>query len=39
MKKIYLFDWGDTIMKNFPDETGKMNTWQKIQPMQKTLKR
>ena len=33
MKKIYLFDWGDTIMKNFPDETGKMNTWQKVQPM------
>ena len=33
MKKIYLFDWGDTIMKNFPSEKGKMNTWQKVESM------
>lgn len=33
MKKVYLFDWGDTILKDFPDETGKMHTWQKVKAM------
>lgn len=33
MKKVYLFDWGDTIMKDFPDEKGAMFTWEKIEIM------
>ena len=33
MKKVFLFDLGDTIMKNFPKETGKMYTWQKVEAM------
>ncbi len=33
MKKVYLFDWGDTIMKDYPDEEGEMCNWQKIQIM------
>ena len=33
MEKVFLFDWGDTIMKNFPDETGKMYTWHKVEVM------
>jgi len=33
MKKVFLFDWGDTIMKNFPEETGKMYTWHKVEAM------
>jgi haloacid dehalogenase superfamily, subfamily IA, variant 1 with third motif having Dx(3-4)D or Dx(3-4)E len=33
MKKVYLFDWGDTIMKDFPDEQGAMYTWKKIMIM------
>ncbi len=26
IKKVYLFDWEDTIMKDFPDEHGAMYT-------------
>jgi HAD superfamily hydrolase (TIGR01509 family) len=33
MKKVYLFDWGDTIMKDYPDEKGAMCNWQKVQIM------
>ena len=33
MRKVFLFDWGDTIMRNFPCETGKMNTWKKVDTM------
>ena len=33
MNKVYLFDWGDTIMRNFPDEKGAMHTWQKVEAM------
>jgi len=33
MKKVFLFDWGDTILKDFPNETGKMHTWQKVEAM------
>jgi len=25
--KVYLFDWGDTLMVDFPHETGKMCEW------------
>ncbi len=32
-KKIFLFDWGNTIMKDFPDESGPMFTWQKVEAM------
>ena len=32
-RKIFLFDWGNTIMKDFPDETGPMFTWQKVEAM------
>jgi FMN phosphatase YigB (HAD superfamily) len=31
MKKVYLFDWGDTIMKDFQDEKGPMYTWNKVE--------
>ena len=30
---IYLFDWGNTIMKVFPDETGPMYLWKKVEIM------
>jgi len=33
MKKIFLFDWGDTIMQDFPHEIGKMHTWLKVEAM------
>ncbi|MCD4817607.1 MAG: HAD-IA family hydrolase [Candidatus Cloacimonetes bacterium] len=33
MKKIFLFDWGDTIMKNFPNEIGGMHTWHRVEAM------
>lgn len=33
MHKVFLFDWGDTIMKDFPNETGKMHEWQKVVAM------
>lgn len=33
MKKVYLFDWGDTIMKNFPDRKGSMFTWDQVEIM------
>lgn len=33
MKKVYLFDWGGTIMKDFPDQKGPMYTWKKIEIM------
>ena len=33
MKKAFLFDWGNTIMKDFPDEIGPMAHWNKIQIM------
>ena len=33
MKKVYLFDWGDTIMKDYPDEKGAMCNWEKVQIM------
>lgn len=33
MTKAYLFDWGDTIMKDFPHQTGPMYSWDKVEPM------
>jgi len=32
-KKVYLFDWGDTIMRDFPDEQGAMCNWNKVEMM------
>ncbi len=34
MGKIYLFDWGDTLMVDFPDEEGKMCEWSKVQSVE-----
>ncbi|EGQ8047266.1 HAD family hydrolase [Vibrio parahaemolyticus] len=31
MSKVYLFDWGDMLMIDFPDQTGKMCDWENIQ--------
>lgn len=28
---IFLFDWGDTLMVDFPEMTGKMKDWPKVQ--------
>ncbi|WP_217895691.1 HAD family hydrolase [Oceanospirillum sanctuarii] len=28
---IFLFDWGDTLMVDFPEMTGKMKEWPKVQ--------
>jgi FMN phosphatase YigB (HAD superfamily) len=30
MYKVYLFDWGNTIMVDFPDEKGPMYLWSKV---------
>lgn len=27
MTKVYLFDWGDTLMIDFPEQSGKMCDW------------
>jgi FMN phosphatase YigB (HAD superfamily) len=39
--KAYLFDWGDTLMKDFPHYTGPMKSWPEVKIVegaQKTLK-
>ena len=28
-KQAILFDWGDTVMRNFPSYAGAMHTWQR----------
>jgi len=28
---VYLFDWGDTLMVDFPGVTGKMCNWEKVE--------
>lgn len=33
VKKILLFDWGDTLMRDFKNEKGKMYLWGKIEAM------
>ncbi len=30
MISVYLFDWGDTLMVDFPDVAGKMCHWEKV---------
>ncbi|RKF18644.1 HAD family hydrolase [Alginatibacterium sediminis] len=32
-EKTYLFDWGDTLMRDFSDQAGKMCDWQKLEAM------
>ncbi|EHK8978101.1 HAD family hydrolase, partial [Vibrio vulnificus] len=27
MSAVYLFDWGDTLMVDFPEQNGKMCEW------------
>ena len=31
MRKAYLFDWGDTLMVDFPNAPGKMCDWETVQ--------
>lgn len=31
MIKVYLFDWGDTLMVDFPDQSGKMCDWKVVE--------
>jgi FMN phosphatase YigB (HAD superfamily) len=33
MTEVYLFDWGDTLMVDFPGVPGKMCDWDKVQAM------
>ncbi|WP_338420283.1 HAD family hydrolase, partial [Vibrio alginolyticus] len=37
MSKVYLFDWGDTLMIDFPDQTGKMCDWENVQAVNAAL--
>lgn len=30
MTKVYLFDWGDTLMVDFPDQQGPMCNWPSV---------
>ncbi len=32
-KQALLFDWGDTVMRVFPDETGAMANWRRVAAM------
>lgn len=34
MTKVYLFDWGDTLMIDFPDQSGKMCDWQRVEAVE-----
>ncbi|MCL2914522.1 HAD family hydrolase [Shewanella corallii] len=31
MSTVYLFDWGDTLMVDFPGQSGKMCDWTEVQ--------
>ncbi len=31
MIEVYLFDWGDTLMIDFPGVPGKMSDWEKVE--------
>ena len=31
--EAYLFDWGDTLMTDFPDASGKMCDWEHSEQM------
>ena len=33
MTKIYLFDWGDTLMVDIPGQAGKMCDWPEVKPV------
>lgn len=33
-KKVYLFDWGDTLMVDFPGVSGKMCDWDEVQAVE-----
>ncbi|EOS8555271.1 HAD family hydrolase [Vibrio vulnificus] len=37
MSKVYLFDGGDTLMIDFPDQTGKMCDWVTVQAVDGAL--
>lgn len=37
MKKVYLFDWGDTLMVDFPEQSGKMCDWDVVQAVDGAL--
>ncbi|MEH6473091.1 MAG: HAD family hydrolase [Halopseudomonas sp.] len=34
MSQIYLFDWGDTLMVDFPESSGKMCDWKQVQAVE-----
>lgn len=34
-KKVYLFDWGNTLMKDFKNESGPMYLWSEVDIMPK----
>jgi putative hydrolase of the HAD superfamily len=33
MARIYLFDWGDTLMVDIPGQSGKMCDWPEVKPV------
>lgn len=35
--KFLLFDWGDTLMVDYPEYNGPMVTWEKVYPMPEVL--
>lgn len=37
MNTIYLFDWGDTLMVDFPEQPGKMCDWQEVRAVDGAL--
>jgi len=37
MRNIYLFDWGNTLMTDFPKETGKMCDWKNVEAIDGAL--
>lgn len=34
MSKVYLFDWGNTLMVDFPDQDGKMYLWPHVEAVE-----
>lgn len=38
MTKTYLFDWGNTLMVDFPDQSGKMCDWPVVEPIEGAYK-
>lgn len=37
MTKTYLFDWGNTLMVDFPDQEGKMCDWDRVEAVDGAL--